>query len=32
LVLANIYFGFSTELTVGVAEHAVSSLIPGARE
>ena len=32
LVLANIYFGFSTELTVGIAEQAVSSLIPGTRE
>jgi multicomponent Na+:H+ antiporter subunit D len=29
LVFANIYFGFSTELTVGVAEQAVSLLIPG---
>lgn len=32
LVLANIYFGFSTELTVGVAEQAVSMLIPGANQ
>lgn len=29
LVLANIYFGFSTELTVGTAEQAVQLLLPG---
>lgn len=29
LVLANIYFGFSTELTVGTAEQAVKLLLPG---
>ncbi|WP_455218614.1 monovalent cation/H+ antiporter subunit D family protein [Kaarinaea lacus] len=32
LVFANIYFGFSTELTVGVAEQAVSLLIPGVNQ
>ena len=30
LVLANIYFGFNTELTVGTAEQAVKLLMPGA--
>jgi len=30
LVLANVYFGFSTELTVGVAESAVEQLLLGA--
>ncbi|NNG13971.1 MAG: monovalent cation/H+ antiporter subunit D family protein, partial [Gammaproteobacteria bacterium] len=30
LVLANIYFGFNTELTVGTAEQAVKLLLPGA--
>ena len=29
LVLANVYFGFNTELTVGTAEQAVKLLIPG---
>lgn len=29
LVLANIYFGFNTELTVGTAEQAVKLLLPG---
>jgi len=32
LVFANIYFGFSTELTVGVAESAVEQLLPGANK
>ena len=32
LVFANIYFGFSTELTVGVAESAVDMLLPGANK
>lgn len=32
LVLANIYFGFSTDLTVGVAERAVDMLLPGTKE
>lgn len=30
LVLANVYFGFNTELTVGTAEQAVKLLIPSA--
>ena len=30
LVLANVYFGFNTELTVGTAEQAVKLLLPGA--
>jgi multicomponent Na+:H+ antiporter subunit D len=30
LVLANIYFGFNTELTVGTAEQAVKLLMLGA--
>tara|TARA_R110002111_G_scaffold84660_3_gene132892 strand:+ start:6040 stop:7530 length:1491 start_codon:yes stop_codon:yes gene_type:complete len=29
LVLANVYFGFNTELTVGTAQQAVQLLIPG---
>ena len=29
LVLANVYFGFNTELTVGTAEQAVKLLLPG---
>ena len=29
LVLANVYFGFNTELTVGTAEQAVKLLMPG---
>jgi multicomponent Na+:H+ antiporter subunit D len=29
LVLANIYFGFNTELTIGTAEQAVKLLMPG---
>jgi multicomponent Na+:H+ antiporter subunit D len=32
LVLANVYFGFNTELTVGTAEQAVKLLLPGASE
>ena len=32
LVLANIYFGFSTELTVGMAGQAVSLLLSGANQ
>ena len=31
LVLANVYFGFDTELTVGTAQQAVQLLVPGAR-
>jgi multicomponent Na+:H+ antiporter subunit D len=30
LVLANVYFGFNTELTVGTAQQAVKLLLPGA--
>jgi multicomponent Na+:H+ antiporter subunit D len=32
LVLANIYFGFDTDLTVGVAEKAVEQLLLGANK
>ena len=32
LVLANVYFGFNTELTVGTAEQAVKLLLPGVKE
>jgi len=31
LVLANIYFGFNTEITVGTAEQAVKLLLPGVK-